>query len=62
MSKKKGGSMLTSNIWQAALALSLGYQESGCSRLKEQLTVVLKQIELHEPINQELRALLHKSL
>jgi hypothetical protein len=54
--------MLTSNIWQAALALSLGYQESGCSRLKEQLKVVLEQIELHEPINPELRALLHKSI
>ncbi len=54
--------MLTSNIWQAALALSLGYQESGCSRLKEQLTLVLEQIELHEPINPELRALLHNSL
>jgi len=26
--------MLTSNIWQAALALSLEYQESGCSRTK----------------------------
>ncbi len=54
--------MLTSNIWQAALALSLGYQKSGCSRLKEQLTLVLEQIELHEPINPELRALLHNSL
>jgi hypothetical protein len=54
--------MLTSNIWQAALALSLGYQETSCSRLKEQLSVVLEQIELHEPINQELRALLHQSL
>jgi hypothetical protein len=54
--------MLTSNIWQAVLALSLGYQESGCSRLKKQLNVVLEQIELHEPINPELRALLHKSI
>ena len=54
--------MLTPHIWQAALALSLGYQESGCSRLKEQLAVVLEQIELHEPINPELRDLLHQSL
>jgi hypothetical protein len=54
--------MLSTNIWQAALTLALRYQDTGCKRLKEQLNLVLEQIELHEPIDAELRTLLHESL
>lgn len=54
--------MLTPDIWQAALTLLLKHQETGCGRLKEQLNLVLAQIELQEPIGPELRSLLNRSL
>ncbi len=54
--------MLTAQIWQAALTLLLKHQETGCGRLKEQLNLILEQIELHEPIGAELRSLLNRSL
>lgn len=54
--------MLSTNIWQAALTLVLKHQETGCARLKEQLNLVLEQIELYEPIDAELRTLLNESL
>ncbi len=54
--------MVTNNIWQAALTLTLKYQETGCTRLKEQLNLVLMEIELNEPIGAELRYLLNRSL
>lgn len=53
---------MTKNIWQAALTLALKYQETGCTRLKEQLNLILEHIELHEPIDAELRTLLRESL